>query len=357
MNFAVEEKSNPGIIEANLSIELTTNCNSPCPHCFARAGISEYSSLPFDLVKEISTEGYNTGYRHFHVTGGEPLLWDGLFDLLDYVFELGYKTVFLNTNGTLLTGDINRRLAEYDSLTISVSLQGPEALHDRIRGAGSYRRTLLGIEKALDEGIGLIIFTTTGRRLLPELAGFVDETYKSFPNILSLTVIQIIRVRDDTVDLSEELLSPEDFIRLVRTVSLLNLYGLRTDVLNEPLVNVASKLLNMPWIPRSQPLYTEGSMMVRANRDMTLSHATRDGSLRYEPGMIRKVLTSSRYRNAVAPDKATCPSCKFAELCPENGMLRPSGWYMDMQPEVPYCRRVLNKVASRFRAPPSKQVI
>ena len=129
-------------------------------------------------------------------------------------------------------------------------------------------------------------------------------------------------------------------------VSLLNLYGLRTDVLNEPLVNVASKLLNMPWIPRSQPLYTEGSMMVRANRDITLSHATRDGSLRYEPGMIRKVLTSSTYRNAVAPDKATCPSCKFAELCLENGMLRPAGWFMDMQPEEPYCRRVLNTVAT-----------
>jgi MoaA/NifB/PqqE/SkfB family radical SAM enzyme len=345
MRNMIEDKRNPGLIEENLSIEVTTDCNSPCPHCFARAGISEYSSLPFDLVKEISTEGYNTGYRHFHVTGGEPLLWDGLFDLLDYVFELGYKTVFLNTNGTLLTGDINRRLAEYDGLTISVSLQGPEALHDRIRGAGSYRRTLLGIEKALDECIGLIIFTTTGRRLLPELAGFVDETYKRFPGILSLTVIQIIRVRGDTVDLSEELLAPEDFIRLVRTVSLLNLYGLRTDVLNEPLVNVASKLLNMPWIPRSQPLYTEGSMMVRANREMTLSHATRDGSLRYEPGMIRKMLTSGRYRNAVAPDKATCPSCKFAELCLAGGMLRPAGWFMDMHPAVPYCRRVLDIVA------------
>ncbi len=345
MNFTVEEKSNPGLIEENLSIEVTTNCNSPCPHCFARAGISEHSSLPFDLVKEISTEGYNTGYRHFHVTGGEPLLWDGWFDLLDYVCELGYKTVFLNTNGTLLTGDINRRLAEYDGLTISVSLQGPEALHDRIRGVGSYRRTIQGIEKALDDGIGLIIFTTTGRCLLPDLPSFVNETYKRFPDILSLTVIQIIRVRDDTVELSEELLNPEDFLRLVRMVSLLNLYGLRTDVLNEPLVNVASKLLNMPWIPRSQPLYTEGSMMVRANRDITLSHATRDGSLRYEPGMIRKVLTSSTYRNAVAPDKATCPSCKFAELCLENGMPRPAGWFMDMQPAVPYCRRVLNKVA------------
>ena len=342
----IEKKSDPGLIEENLSIEVTTACNSPCPNCFARAGISTHSSLPFDLVKKISTEGYMAGYRHLHVTGGEPLLWDGLFDLLDYVVELGYETVFLNTNGTLLAEDNSRRLAQYDGLTISVSLQGPEALHDSIRGVGSYKRALQGIEKVLAAGIGLIIFTTTGKCLLTDLPQFVHETYKIFPAILSLTVIQIIRVLDDAVDLTEELLRPEDFLRLVRTVALLNLYGLRTDVLNEPLVNVASKLLNMPWIPRSQPLYTDGSMMVRANGNITLSHATRDGCFRYEPGMIRKVLTSGTYRKTVAPDKATCPSCKFAALCLENGMLRPAGWFMDLQPEVPYCQRVLNKIAA-----------
>jgi len=331
--------------EENLSIEVTTDCNSSCPCCFAQAGISEHASLPFDLAKAISTEGYHTGYRHLHVTGGEPLLWEGLFDLLDYAFDLGYETVFLNTNGTLLTGDVNRRLAEYDGLTISVSLQGPEALHDRVRGAGSYERTMRGLEKALDAGVGIIIFTTTGRSLLAELAGFVNETYKRFPDILSLTLIQLIRVRDDTVDLSEELLTPEDFIRLVRTAALLNLYGRRTDVLYAPLVNLAAKLIDAPWIPRSQPLYTAGSLMVRADRDMTLSHAVRDSFMGYEPGMIRKVLTSGAYRNAVEPDKATCPACKFAELCLANGMLRPAEWFMDMHPEVPYCRRVLNSVA------------
>jgi MoaA/NifB/PqqE/SkfB family radical SAM enzyme len=346
MNFTVEEKSNPATIEENLSIEVTTHCNSPCSHCFARAGIGEHASLSFDLAKQISTEGYAAGYRHFHVTGGEPLLWDGLFDLLDHVFNLGYKTVFLNTNGWLLSGNVSRRLARYDGLTISVSLQGPETVHDRFRGAGSYRQAVQGIEKALDSGIGTIVFTTTGKGLLADLPSFVNETYKRFPAILSLTVIQIIRVRDDAVDLSAELLSPEDFLRLVRTVALLNLYGYRTDVLNAPLVNVAAKLLNMPWIPRSQPLYAEGSMMIRANHDITLSHAIRDGSFRYKPGMIHNVLTSGTYRNAVAPDKTTCPTCKFAEVCLESGMLRPAELFFDMQPEDPYCRRVLEKVTS-----------
>lgn len=346
MKIAVEEKSDRSLIEENLSIEVTTDCNSPCLHCFARAGISDHASLPLDLAKKVCTEGYDTGYRHLHVTGGEPLLWGGLFDLLDFAVELGYQTVFLNTNGTLLEADICRRLAQYDGLTVSVSLQGPEALHDSMRGAGSYRRAQRGIEKALSAGIGVILFTATGRRLLPDLPEFVHETYSRFPGIASVTVIQIIRVRDDTVDLSGELLAPEDFLGLVRTVSLLNLYGLRTDVLNEPLANVASNLLNMPWIPPSQPLYSDGSLMVRANRHITLSHATREGCFSYEPGMIRSMLASGTYRDAVAPDRATCPSCRFAALCRQHGLLRPSPWFMDMQPEVPYCRRVLNKACA-----------
>jgi len=344
MNLPVEGMKDPGLIEENLSIEVTTNCNSMCPHCFARTGISEHVSLPLDLARAISAEGYAAGYRRLHVTGGEPLLWTGLFDLLDDAFLTGYETVFLNTNGTQLTGEVSRRLAEYGGLAISVSLQGSQSLHDHVRGAGSYEQTMRGIEKALDAGIGLIIFTTTGRSLLSELAGFVDETYKRFPDILSLTVIQLIRVRNDTVDLSEELLTPEDFIRLVRTAALLNLYGNRTDVLYAPLANLAAKLMDMPWIPRSQPLYTEGSLMVRANRDITLSHAVRDDFFRFEPGVIRNVLASGAYRKAVEPDTTTCPSCKFAELCPANGLLRPAGWFMDMTPQVPYCRRVLDRV-------------
>jgi molybdenum cofactor biosynthesis enzyme MoaA len=116
--------------EESLCIEVTTHCNGECHHCFVHTEISERSKLPVDLVKEIISEGYTTGFRNLHITGGEPLLWEGLFDALDFAFDLGYQTVFLNTNGTLLAQDINRQLADYAGLSISVSLDGPEMLHE-----------------------------------------------------------------------------------------------------------------------------------------------------------------------------------------------------------------------------------
>jgi MoaA/NifB/PqqE/SkfB family radical SAM enzyme len=300
--------------------------------------------LPFDLVKEIIVEGHNAGYRHLHITGGEPLLWEGLFEVLDHAFDLGYKTVFLNTNGILLSEDVNNILAAYDGISISVSLEGNEALHDRIRGQGTYRQTILRIKKVLDAGIKLIIFTTACKSLLPDLPHFTQEIYKKFPGIKYLTLIQLIRVKNDIFGLSQELLGPDDFLQLVRTVSLLNLYGLKTYVLNDPLAGITSKLLNMPWIPQARPLYRYGSMIVMANRDICLSHSTWGSFGKYEPGMISTVLASDEYRNAVAPDEATCPSCKYAELCMETEMVRPSEWYVDMNTEVPYCKRVLESV-------------
>jgi MoaA/NifB/PqqE/SkfB family radical SAM enzyme len=263
----------PGVREARLSIEVTTRCNIACSHCFVRAGISEHSSLSTDIVKDIVAEGYNTGYCHLHITGGEPVLWEGLLVALDDAFDRGYKTIFMNTNGTLLTKDVSNRLAAYNGLAISVSLEGTETLHDYLRGEGSYRRTIQGIEKALDAGIDLTIFTIVRKSLLPELPYFADDLYKKFPLVSYLALIQLIRVKDDIFDLSEELLEPEDFLQMIQTVSLLNLSGLKSYVLNDPLAAFVAKLLQMPWVPQARPLYSEGSMIVMANRSMGLSHS------------------------------------------------------------------------------------
>ncbi len=321
---------------------MTTHCNIDCSHCFARAGNSERSSLPIELVKQITTEGYNVGYRHLHITGGEPLLWEGLFEVLDYASGMGYRTVFMNTNGTLLTEDVSGRLAAYSGLSISVSLDGPKTLHDRLRGEGSYRQAVQGIEKALEAGIDLIIFTTACKSLLPELPHFADYLYKKFPGIKYLALIQLIPVTDGIFPLSEELLEPEDFLQLVDMVSLLNLLGHKTLFLNNPLAYVASKLLKILWIPRSAPLYSEGSMIVMANRDICLSHSSRDSFGKYELGMIEKVLVSDGYRKAVAPDETTCPSCEYSELCMENGMVQPPERYWDKHFDMLYCQKVLD---------------
>jgi MoaA/NifB/PqqE/SkfB family radical SAM enzyme len=291
-------------------------------------------------------EGYEAGYRHLHVTGGEPLLWDGLLGVFDYAFGLGYQKAFLNTNGTLLTGKISRKLAAYSGLAISVSLQGPRRLHDCTRGKGSYDRALKGVDNAVSAGLAVHIFTTVGRSLIPDLPRFAEGLFIAFPDIKRLTFIQLIRVPGDVFDLSKEVLTPDDFLRLVQMVSLLNLYGLNVALLNNPLAAVASRVLGMPRVPPSSPLYQPGSVMITAEKRITLAHSTTDDFGIYEPGILSKIMNSAEYCAAVSEDRSICRNCVYSHLCSIEGMLRPSEWYRDMFPQVPYCRRVLAKASS-----------
>jgi MoaA/NifB/PqqE/SkfB family radical SAM enzyme len=330
----------------SLGIEVTTCCNSSCSHCFVRARGPRRSSLASGLVEVMVREGYKAGYRHLHITGGEPLLWEGLLGIFDYAFALGYETAFLNTNGTLLTTEVSRNLAAYTGLAVSVSLQGPRRQHDFVRGKGSYTRALRGIHNAMNAGLPVHIFTTVGRSLIPDLPRFAEGVFLTFPGIEQLTFIQIIRVPGDVFDLSQEVLSPDDFLRLVRMISLLNLSGLKVDLLKNPLAGVASRVLKMPWVPPSPPLYRAGSVMITAERRITLAHSTMDHFGIYKPGILPRIFRSEDYCRAVSRDRPVCRNCVYSRLCRIEGMVRPSEWYRDMFPQVPYCQRVLAKASS-----------
>ncbi len=86
-------------------------------------------------------------------------------------------------------------------------------------------------------------------------------------------------------------------------------------------------------------------MIVMANRDICLSHSTRDKFGKYELGMIERVLASDLYRKGVVPDEKRCSYCKYSELCMEYGMVRPLEDIWDIHFNAPYCRRVLDSIA------------
>ena len=325
-----------------LSIEVSTRCNGQCRHCFAHAGGQAHTSLPLEVVRSIITEGYHADYRRLHITGGEPLLWESLFEALDHALNTGYQKITLNTNGSLLSRKTARKLGAYDELSISISLEGPEVLHDRIRGAGSYRQAVRGIENALEADMDLAIFSVAGKSLLAILPYFAHTVYETFPGIQYLTLIQLIAASHPGFDLQDELLAPKDFVELVQTVCILNLCGLHTRLKHSPLAHMVSRQIGMPWVPPTHPLYRPGSLIVMADGNISLSHSGQQSLGQYASGLIQHVLSSDEYRQRVAPDAITCPACRHREICIQNGMHRPSEPNKDLHPEMPYCQRVLD---------------
>jgi len=98
-----------------------------------------------------------------HFTGGEPLVRQDLFAVLDYASDCGFS-VSLMTNGTLVDEAGARRIGEARVNDVQVSLDGTEEAHDSLRGRGAYRRALDGVRSLVAEGIDTNINVTVTRR-------------------------------------------------------------------------------------------------------------------------------------------------------------------------------------------------
>jgi radical SAM protein with 4Fe4S-binding SPASM domain len=100
--------------------------------------------------------------RSMNMTGGEPFLRPDLFEVLGEAARQGFD-IFLLTNGTLVDQTRALRLAELGVKGVQVSIEGPEEVHDSIRGAGSFAASAAGIERLVDAGLAVTLNVTVSR--------------------------------------------------------------------------------------------------------------------------------------------------------------------------------------------------
>ena len=88
------------------------------------------------LVDEIA--GYKI--RFVLIRGGEPFLFHGIIELLDYINDKGIF-ISIDTNGTVLN-KYAEDLVRIGNMHITFSVDGPEEIHDYVRGVkGSFGKT------------------------------------------------------------------------------------------------------------------------------------------------------------------------------------------------------------------------
>ncbi|MFQ5800463.1 MAG: PqqD family peptide modification chaperone, partial [Candidatus Hydrothermarchaeales archaeon] len=169
---------NPENLE-ELWVYVTNRCNLRCGHCLVRGGEVTKDELTVEELKEILRDAARLGTKRIFFTGGEPFLRDDIFELIRYVTEdLKIELVIL-TNGTLLTEEKVKRLARFSRLVIQVSLEGPTAkINDTIRGKGSYRDALTGIELLRSHGLRTIVTSTAAKENIGDIPKLSDLLYK-----------------------------------------------------------------------------------------------------------------------------------------------------------------------------------
>jgi radical SAM protein with 4Fe4S-binding SPASM domain len=137
-----------------VEFEITKQCNLLCKHCYASAGKKLDHELSTDETKRLIDQISQAGVPVICFTGGEPLLRDDFFELLNYSKDKGLITI-LTTNGSLITKDKAKKLKDIGIDYVRISLDGANArTHDWFRGVnGAFEKTTEGIRNCVSAGI------------------------------------------------------------------------------------------------------------------------------------------------------------------------------------------------------------
>ncbi len=86
-----------------MRISVTDRCNLRCSYCMSANRVFNKDILSFDEIIHICGEAAQLGISRLKITGGEPLLREGVADLIKSLKMLkGIERVTLTTNGVLL---------------------------------------------------------------------------------------------------------------------------------------------------------------------------------------------------------------------------------------------------------------
>jgi AdoMet-dependent heme synthase len=170
-------------MEFTVQWHLTDRCNLRCQHCYQAGEVRAEMALPEVLrgLREIAEtlhiwrDTYEMDFSpSFSITGGEPLLRQDLLTLLEEIRNSGYE-LHLLTNGTVLDNALAERLAAIGVNGVQVSFEGPEAVHDRIRGQGSFSRALRGVALLRQAGLPVTVNATISRLNRNSISDLVQD--------------------------------------------------------------------------------------------------------------------------------------------------------------------------------------
>jgi cyclic pyranopterin phosphate synthase len=143
-----------------LRVSITDRCNLRCVYCVPPGGIAKLSHseiLRYEEILRVIRVGVGMGITKVRVTGGEPLVRQGVYDFLAELTRMaGLEDVSLTTNGVLLKANIERlRQAGVRRLNVSLDTLNREK-YRRITGADQYDTVWEGIQLALEAGFAPI---------------------------------------------------------------------------------------------------------------------------------------------------------------------------------------------------------
>ncbi len=142
----------------DLRISVTDRCNFSCVYCKSadpKNYVPHDDLLSWDEFFRLTRVLAGEGIRKVRVTGGEPLLREGVVDFIARLRKIGgLEDIALTTNGYLLP-EMAKKLAAAGAPRVTVSLDSthPEKFSRITRTPRSYEKVMAGIDAVLEAGL------------------------------------------------------------------------------------------------------------------------------------------------------------------------------------------------------------
>jgi len=224
----LEETTQPRLRDSHnrlitdLRLSVTDRCNYRCVYCRTGNDGAQYSELPIEDYARILRLFVSMGIEKIRLTGGEPLLRNGLLDLvretaqLRPAFSEAPIDVALTTNGHLLA-PLAQELkdAGLSRITVSMDAVDPATFTRITRVPGSFERVQAGIRAAQDAGLGPIKINCV------LLRGFNDSQIEAFAEFSRREQV-IVRFIEFMPLEEDRTWSPETVVPMAEIVARLN---------------------------------------------------------------------------------------------------------------------------------------
>lgn len=170
-------------------INISNSCNLSCVYCYADGGNYGMTNQLMDIItankiiEQLNTSGIRC-IKRLILFGGEAFL---NIDLFVYIIEELSKNIKINkieavTNGTVLNKKVKLMIARYQPF-LTISLDGPQLIHDRLRGRGSHRRTLKFIDYLKEIDYENFEVASTYTRMHQNFGFQKEDIYKYFTDM------------------------------------------------------------------------------------------------------------------------------------------------------------------------------
>lgn len=155
--------------------EITLKCNLACSHCGSRAGQARAQELSTEEALDLVRQMAEVGIKEVTLIGGEAFLRSDWLQIAAAINQAGMRCT-MTTGGYGISLATAHKMKQAGIATVSVSIDGLEATHDRLRGRkGSWKQAFQTMSHFREVEIPFGCNTQINRLSAPEFPGIYEQ--------------------------------------------------------------------------------------------------------------------------------------------------------------------------------------